>query len=241
MNDDQLATVKNNFTLILVVIAALVFSISVIVTKKSFDHFSEYRDMSKQEEKVLSTLEQNKQNIEGLQDEAKELENQGFRLDHALSALPMRYHPVADLAAFELLIESSGADLQNIQVEPAGDGMGGGGEVAAEAPPEGDPEGEGLEGEGDLGDESLEGGDTTGITSYNATITVTGSYSVIKDFLHNIETSHKPLISEKLQLSSDSDSNMSAEIRVVLHHQKGESEEDSLEGGPEEGMIEEDL
>lgn len=238
MDNNQMSTVKNNLTLILVIIAALVFSISVIVTKKSFDNFSEYRDMTSQEKKVLSTLKQNKENIEGLQAEAEELEeNQGIRLDHALSALPMRYHPAADLAAFELLVESSGVQLQDLQIQPAGDGLGGG-EGAAEEPEAG------LEEGGDLGleEEGLEGPGSSGVATYNATVSVTGSYGSIKSFLQNIEKSHKPLISEQLQLASDgSDSDITVELRLALHHQESGSGDDSLEGGIEEGAIEEDI
>lgn len=244
MDNNQMSTVKNNLTLILVIIAALVFSVSVIVTKKSFDNFSEYRDMTSQEKKVLSTLKQNKENIEGLQEEAEELEeSQGIRLDYALSALPMRYHPAADLAAFELLVESSGVQLQDLQIQPAGDGLGGG-EGAAAAEPEAGLEEGGGEGGGDLGlDEGgPEGPGSSGVATYSATVSVTGSYSSIKSFLQNIEESHKPLISEQLQLASDGDdSDITVELRIVLHHQESGSGEDSLEGGAEEGMMEEGL
>lgn len=108
--------VKNHGTTILVIVAALVFTVSIVVIKKSYDNFAEYRELNQHETQVLETLETNRKNLEQLQARAEELTQEGLPPERAVSLVPLRYYPVADFAAIEQLADISGIQLQNIRI-----------------------------------------------------------------------------------------------------------------------------
>lgn len=109
--------IQDNSTLVLVIVAAVVFAISVVGIKKAYDDFGEFRELNQHESEVLDTLETNRQNLEQLEEEADALaEEEGITTDSVVSLLPLNYYPVADMATLEQLVTSSNVQLQDLSV-----------------------------------------------------------------------------------------------------------------------------
>ncbi len=113
---DYKKAIKNHGTTVLVIIAALVFSVSVVAIKKSYDNFTEYREINQHETQVLETLETNRENLEHLQTRAQELEEEGVPREAVVSLVPLQYYPVADFATLEQLTDISSISMENIRV-----------------------------------------------------------------------------------------------------------------------------
>lgn len=105
---------QNNSTMVLIIVAAAVFAISAVVIKKAYDDFGEFRQLNQHETQVLNTLQTNRENLEGLQQEADTLAEEGVTTESVVSLLPLRYHPSADLATLEQMIDLSNTQLQDL-------------------------------------------------------------------------------------------------------------------------------
>lgn len=114
---DTKQAIQDNSTLVLVIVAAVVFAVSVVGIKKAYDDFGEFRELNQHESEVLDTLETNRQNLEQLEEEADTLaEEEGITTDSVVSLLPLNYYPVADMATLEQLVTSSNVQLQDLSV-----------------------------------------------------------------------------------------------------------------------------
>jgi hypothetical protein len=201
--NNQDYVIQNKTTVWLFVVAAVVLIIGIVGTRKAYQDMMEYRELANHEEEVLAQLEENRTNLENLSSEAGELASQGVLPEQIVQALPLRYHPAADLATLEQMALVSNAQPRELRINR------------------------------DLNQQGTAGGaaDTMdNVETYQANATVAGTYGDVKEFLTNLDISSRPMVADKVEFVSGSGA-VSVEARLLLHYQDPGSLQTATEDG----------